>query len=213
MSRARIVMADDHRMVAEGLRSLLEPAYELSEIVEDGRQLVEAALRLQPDVIVADISMPQLNGFDAIVQIRRAGCQAKIIFLTMHCDALYAVRAIRAGASAYVLKQSAGTELLTAIREALAGGTYVAPALADAVSRTLSSEPDQAPAERLLTPRQREVLQLFAEGHSAKIVAGRLQISVRTAENHKAQIMRLLGATSTADLVKCAIRHGLIASS
>ena len=98
MSRARIVMADDHRMVAEGLRSLLEPAYELSEIVEDGRQLVEAALRLQPDVIVADISMPQLNGLDAIVQIRRAGCQAKIIFLTMHCDALYAVRAIRAGA-------------------------------------------------------------------------------------------------------------------
>lgn len=109
MSCARILMADDHRMVAEGLRSLLEPAYELSEIVEDGRQLVEAALRLQPDVIVADISMPQLNGLDAIAQIRRAGCQAKIIFLTMHCDALYAVRAIRAGASAYVLKQSAGT--------------------------------------------------------------------------------------------------------
>ena len=213
MSRARIVMADDHRMLAEGLRSLLEPAYELSEIVEDGRQLVEAALRLQPDVIVADISMPQLNGLDAIVQIRRAGCQAKIIFLTMHCDALYAVRAIRAGASAYVLKQSASTELLTAIREALAGGTYVAPALADAVSRTLSSEPDHASDERLLTPRQREVLQLFTEGHSAKEVAGSLHISVRTAENHKAQIMRLLGATSTADLVQCAIRHGLIASS
>jgi DNA-binding NarL/FixJ family response regulator len=116
MTRSRILMADDHRMVAEGLRGVLEPTYELVDIVADGRQLVEAAQRLQPDVIVADISMPQLNGLDAVVQMRRDGCQAKIVFLTMHCDALYAVRAMRAGASAYVLKQSASTELLTAIR-------------------------------------------------------------------------------------------------
>ena len=211
MTRPRILMADDHRMVAEGLRGVLEPTYELVDIVADGRQLVEAAQRLQPDVIVADISMPQLNGLDAIVQIRRDGCPAKIVFLTMHCDALYAVRAMRAGASAYVLKQSASTELLTAIREALAGRTYVAPALADVVARMLSAGPEQADSDVLLTPRQREVLQLFAEGHSAKQVAKLLQISVRTAENHKAHIMQLLGATSTADLVQCAIRHGLIA--
>ena len=211
MTRPRILMADDHRMVAEGLRGVLEPTYELVDIVADGRQLVEAAQRLQPDVIVADISMPQLNGLDAIVQIRRDGCPAKIVFLTMHCDALYAVRAMRAGASAYVLKQSASTELLTAIREALAGRTYVAPALADVVARMLAAAPEQADTDVLLTPRQREVLQLFAEGHSAKEVAKLLQISVRTAENHKAHIMQLLGTTSTADLVQCAIRHGLIA--
>ena len=211
MTRPRILMADDHRMVAEGLRGVLEPTYELVDIVADGRQLVEAAQRLQPDVIVADISMPQLNGLDAIVQIRRDGCPAKIVFLTMHCDALYAVRAMRAGASAYVLKQSASTELLTAIGEALAGRTYVAPALADVVARMLAAAPEQADTDVLLTPRQREVLQLFAEGHSAKEVAKLLQISVRTAENHKAHITQLLGATSTADLVQCAIRHGLIA--
>ena len=213
MTRPRILMADDHRMVAEGLRGVLEPTYELVDIVADGRQLVEAAQRLQPDVIVADISMPQLNGLDAIVQIRRDGCPAKIVFLTMHCDALYAVRAMRAGASAYVLKQSASTELLSAISEALAGRTYVAPALADVVARMVAAGPDDSSREMLLTPRQREVLQLFAEGHSAKEVAKLLQISVRTAENHKAHIMQLLGATSTADLVQCAIRHGLIASA
>jgi DNA-binding NarL/FixJ family response regulator len=213
MTRPRILIADDHRMVAEGLQGVLEPTYELVDIVADGRQLVEATRRLQPDVIVADISMPQLNGLDAIVQIRRGGCTAKIVFLTMHSDALYAARAMRAGASAYVLKQSASTELLTAIREALAGRTYVAPVLAEVVARMLAAGTEDSSREVLLTPRQREVLQLFAEGHSAKEVAKLLQISVRTAENHKAHVTQMLGATSTADLVQCAIRHGLIASA
>ena len=211
MSRPRILMADDHRMFAEGMRSVLEPAFEVLEIVADGRQLVEAAQRLQPDVIVADISMPQLNGLDAIAQVRHAGCRAKIVFLTMHCDTLYAARAMRAGASAYVLKESASAELLTAIGEALAGRVHVAPALADAVTQILTAGFEDATSDVPLTPRQREVLQLFAEGYSAKEVAKLLQISVRTAENHKAHITRLLGATSTADLVQCAIRHGLIA--
>lgn len=210
MTRPRIVMADDHRMVAEGLRSLLEPAYELIEIVEDGRALVEAALRLQPDVIVADITMPLLNGLDAVEQIRRLGCQAKVIFLTMHKDPLYAARAMRAGASGFVLKHSASTELLSAIREALAGRTYVTPPIAELLERL----PDPAPDSGVpLTRRQREVLQLFAEGHSAKEVAKLLHISTRTAEGHKAQIMDLLGSRSTAELVQCAIRHGLIAPS
>ena len=141
MTRPRILMADDHRMVAEGLRSLLEPAYELVEIVEDGRELVEAAQRLQPDVIVADITMPLLNGLDAVEQIRRLGCQAKVVFLTMHKDALYAARAMRAGASGFVLKHSASAELLTAIHEALAGRTYVTPAIAELLDRL----PDSAP--------------------------------------------------------------------
>ena len=201
-------MADDHRMVAEGLRSLLEPAFELVEIVEDGRQLVEAAKRLLPDVIVADITMPHLNGLDAVEQVRRAGCAAKVVFLTMHKDTMYAVRALRIGASGFVLKHSAGAELVTAIREALAGRTYVTPAIAELIDRLPA---DGGDGDVPLSRRQREVLQLFAEGHSAKEVARILHISVRTAEGHKAQIMGLLGVRSTADLVQCAIRHGLIA--
>ena len=208
MSRARIVMADDHRMVAEGLRSVLEPTYELVAIVEDGRELVEAAQRLDPDLIVADVTMPLLNGLDAVDQLRGLGCQAKVIFLTMHKDVLYAARALRSGASGFVLKHSAPTELLTAIHEALAGRTYVTAAIAE----LLKGSPDQAPDHNvLLTRRQREVLQLFAEGRSAKEVGKLLNISARTAEGHKAQIMSLLGASSTAELVKCAIRHGLVA--
>jgi len=210
MTRPRMLMADDHRMLAEGLRSLLEPTYELVEIVEDGRRLVEAAVRLQPDVIVADVTMPQLNGLDAVEQLRGLGCQAKVVFLTMHKDALYAARALRAGASGFVLKHSASEKLLTAIREALAGRTYVTPAVTELLDRGPHPAPDSGVS---LTRRQREVLQLFAEGQSAKEVASVLRISKRTAENHKAQIMRLLGATSTADLVQCAIRHGLIAAS
>ena len=207
MTRPRILMADDHRMVAEGLRSLLEPACELIEIVEHGQALVEAAQRLQPDVIVADITMPLLNGLDAVEQLRRLGCQAKVVFLTMHKDALYAARAMRTGASGFVLKHSASADLLTAIQEALAERTYVTPAIREVLERLPDPLLD---SDVSLTRRQREVLQLFAEGHTAKEVAKLLHISARTAEGHKVQIMKLLGARSTADLVQCAIRHGLI---
>jgi DNA-binding NarL/FixJ family response regulator len=213
MSRPRILMADDHRMVAEGLRSLLEPTFELVEIVEDGRQLVAAAKRLAPDVIVADISMPELNGLDAVRQLRQAGCKAPVVFLTMHKDPNYAVRAMHAGASGFVLKHSASSELLTAIRESLAGRTYVTPAIAEVMERLTTSRSADAEDGMVLTPRQREVLQLFAEGRSAKEVASVLHISVRTAENHKARIVSRLGATTTTELVQCAIRHGLIAPS
>ncbi len=143
MTRPRILMADDHRMVAEGLRSLLEPACELIEIVEHGQALVEAAQRLQPDVIVADITMPLLNGLDAVEQLRRLGCQAKVVFLTMHKDALYAARAMRAGASGFVLKHSASADLLTAIQEALAGRTYVTPAIRERAGASPGSAPRQ----------------------------------------------------------------------
>ncbi|MGE0760118.1 MAG: response regulator, partial [Pirellulaceae bacterium] len=177
MSRARILIADDHRMLAEGLRSLLEPTYDVVAIVDDGRELVQAALRLQPDVIVADISMPLLNGLDAIEQIRQSGCTAKIICMTMHDDALYAARALRLGASGFVVKHSASTELLAGIREALVGRTYVTPAIAKRLDRLAEATPDR---DVPLTRRQREVLQLFAEGHTAKEVGKILHISVRT---------------------------------
>jgi DNA-binding NarL/FixJ family response regulator len=207
MNRAKILIADDHRIVAEGLRVLLDSEYQLTEIVEDGRQLIEAALRIQPDVIVADVSMPLLNGLDAIEHLRGYGLNAKVIFLTMHSDALYAVRALRVGASGYLLKHSASSELLTAIEEALAGRTYVAPQIVELLERLPDLTSD---SELSLTRRQREILQLVAEGHTARQVAKILHISPRTVEGHRAHIMNLLGARSTADLVQWAIRYGLV---
>ncbi len=209
MNRPRVLLADDHRIVADGLRRILEPDFELVAIVEDGRQLVEAALRLLPDIIVADITMPQLNGLDAVAQLRKAGCSAKVVFLTMHKDASYAVRALQAGASGFVLKHSASEELLVAIRESLSGKTYITPAIADCVQQVSSA---RLPKASLLTPRQREVLQLFAEGRTAKEVASLLHISTRTAENHKARIMSLLGIATSSDLVQYAVRHGIISA-
>ena len=211
MTRARVLLADDHRMVAEGLRSLLEPEFELVEIVEDGRQLIEATERLAPDVIVVDITMPFMNGLDAVEYLRKAGCKAKIVFLTMHRDVTYVTTALQAGASGFVLKNSAGSELLTAMREAMAGRTYITPPLAERLTQ-MSAESGSANQTDLptLTLRQREVLQLFAEGRSAKQVAAALHISSRTVEKHKEHIMAMLQITTTAELVQFAARHGII---
>ncbi|MCU1376844.1 MAG: degU 1, partial [Actinomycetia bacterium] len=164
-------------------------------------------------VIVADISMPSLNGIDAVTQIRRAGVSCKVVFLTMQRDVSYARRAMEAGASGYILKHSALEELVKAIREALRGQTYVTPLIAGELLRSYREE-DPAPADtnHRLTPRQREVLQLFAEGRSAKEVAGLLHISSRTAEYHRASVMRVLGVRSTAELVQYAIRNGIISA-
>ena len=139
MNRPRLLLADDHRIVVEGLRSILGLEYELVGIVEDGRELVEAAKRLDPDVIVADIAMPQLNGLEAVAQLRKEGCQAKVVFLTMHKDATYAAKALEIGASGYVLKHSASTELLTAIRAALLGQTYVTNDIAEGLRRAAAT--------------------------------------------------------------------------
>ena len=211
MTRPRLLLADDHRIVVEGLRNILTPEFELVGIVEDGRELVEMANRLQPDVIVADIAMPRLNGLDAVAQLRQEGCEARVVFLTMHKDATYASKALQMGASGYVLKHSASTELLMAIRVALSGGTYVTSEIAESMRR-LAETRTASLQEPSLTPRQREVLQLFAEGRSAKEVASVLHISTRTAENHKARIMDVLCISTTADLVQYALRHGIIAT-
>lgn len=212
MNRSRVLVADDHRIVAEGLRGILEPTYELVGIVENGRELVDQAMALQPDVIVADITMPLLNGLDAMALLQRQDCRSKFVFLTMHKDVTYAAKALRQGALGYVLKHSASEELLKALQAVLAGEKYVSSEIASGLEGR-DDAVDQIEDLRTLTTRQREVLQLFAEGKSAKEVATNLGISARTAENHKARIMTQLKLHTTSDLVQYAIRHGLIGAS
>ncbi len=208
--RPRVLLADDHKIVSEGLRSLLEPDYELVGTVEDGRALVAAAEKLSPDVIVADISMPLLNGIEAARQLKKANSRAKIVFLTMHPDVTYATRAFEAGASGYVLKHSAASELLTAIREALKGRLYVTPMIAKDVLQFFMDRPQEPRKDDIeLTPRQREVLQLVVEGRSAKEIASILHISTRTVEFHKYRMMEELGLRTNADLIQYAIKHHL----
>ena len=209
--RPRVLLADDHLLVAEALRSLLSPDFDLVGVVEDGRQLIEAAARLRPDVIVADITMPHLNGIDALVRLREQGDSTPVVFLTMHKDATFARRALEAGAAGFVLKHSASVELITAVRAALDGKTYLTPQLAGEVLETMRQGPERAADPvSTLTARQREVLQLVAEGRSAKEIARSLSISVRTVEYHKYQLMETLGLHTTAELIHFALKHGLV---
>jgi DNA-binding NarL/FixJ family response regulator len=211
MSRKRVLLADDHRMVAEGLRGILTPEFELAGIVENGRMLVEAAKNLRPDVIVADIGMPELNGIDAMEPLRDHNQDVRVVFLTMHREVAYARRALEAGASGYVLKHSASEELVMAIRAALDDQTFISPAIAGEVIESMRRDPDLSmdPVSSL-TPRQREVLQLLAEGKSAKEAASVLGISARTVEFHKYEIMQVLGIHNNAELVHFAIKHGIV---
>jgi DNA-binding NarL/FixJ family response regulator len=211
MNRPRILIADDHQILAEGLRGLLEPEFEVVGVVANGRELVAAAKKHRPDLIVADITMPSLNGIDAAVQLHDMGVNAKVVFLTMHRDVAYARQAMEAGAAGFVLKHSVASELVTAVREALRGRTYVTPMMAGELFQSYH-EGDSRPydAGHRLTARQREVLQLVAEGRSAKEVAAVLKISIRTAEAHKAHIFEALGLQNTAELVQYAIRNGII---
>jgi DNA-binding NarL/FixJ family response regulator len=211
MSKPRILIADDHPILAEGLRGLLEPEFEVVGVVTDGRELVAGARKHKPDVIVADITMPRLNGIEAAMQLRELGVPAKVVFLTMHRDVAYARLAIEAGAAGFVLKHSLAAELVTAVREALRGQTYVTPMIAGELLQSYRGRGSgtRTPAQQL-TGRQREVLQLFAEGQSAKEVAAELKISIRTAEAHKAHILEALGIRTTAELVQYAIRNRII---
>ncbi len=214
MSKTKVLLADDHTIVAEGLRSLLEGEFEFVGAVGDGRALLDAAQRLNPDVIVADISMPMLNGLDAARQLKRNGATAKIVFLTMHAEAQLAAEAFRAGASGYLLKSSAGEELVTAIHEVVKGRAYVTPLITKDVLSFLmdSGRQPEEPAVKL-TPRQREVLQLVAEGRTMKEIASILNISVRTVESHKYEMMEALGLQTNAELVQYAIKIGLVSVS
>jgi len=211
MKKPRVLLADDHKIVIEGLKSLLRDEFEIVGSVEDGRALVEQASTLYPDVIVADISMPQLNGIEAARQIKKIDKNIKIVFLTMHQDATYAANAFEAGASGFVLKHSASSELIRAIREAIKGRTYVTPLIAGDLIYTYQE--GGSPEKNLfkkISPRQREVLQLLAEGKSAKEIASILNISTRTVEFHKYRMMEQLNIKTSAELVRYAIKHGII---
>jgi DNA-binding NarL/FixJ family response regulator len=211
MNRPRILIADDHQILAEGLRGLLEPEFEVVGVVANGRELVAAAKKHRPDLIVADVTMPSLNGIDAAVQLHDMGVNSKVVFLTMHRDVAYARQAMAAGAAGFVLKHSVASELVTAVREALQGRTYVTPMIAGELFHSYH-DGESRPHEQWhrLTARQREVLQLCAEGRSAKEVAAVLHISIRTVEAHKAHLLAALGLQNTAELVQYAIRNGII---
>ncbi|MCY4633300.1 MAG: response regulator transcription factor [Acidobacteria bacterium] len=208
--RPRVLLADDHTLVLEGLRRLLEDRCELVGMVEDGRALVEAAPKLSPDIVLLDISMPLLNGLDAARRLRTLVPDTRIIFLTMHADPTYASEAFDAGAAGYLLKRSAASELNVAIATVLAGRKYLTPLItSDALRASVPRSVAVPPTLGRLTPRQREVLQLVAEGHTAKDIAARLGISVKTVEFHKAGIMDRLGVRTASELTKYAVAHGV----
>ena len=208
--RPTVILADDHGVVREGLATVLKDHdFDVVESVADGHQLMEAAQRLRPDVIVSDISMPPgMSGLDVLSRLKAEHVDSKVILLTMHNDADLAARATRAGAAGFLLKHSAGDELVTAIHQVLQGGVYLAPSLTKGVMERLTAPAAQTPPP--LTPRQIDVLRLILEGRRMKEVAAALDLSARTVETHKYEMMRVLGVSSTAELVKYAVEHRLI---
>ena len=210
MKRPRILLADDHKLMAEALQHMLQSDFDVVGIVSDGRALIKAAAELKPELVVVDIGMPLLNGLDAADQLKALHPAIKVIFLTQNREPRFAVDAFRRKASGYLLKDSAVSELTTAIREVLDGRSYVSPLIAEGmITHALNLEPGDS-GLRALSPREREVLQLLAEGKSMKEVASVLDISPRTVEFHKYRVMELLGVKTNAELVQYAIKHGLI---
>lgn len=212
MKKPRVLMADDHSLILAGLRKLVEEECEVVGMVEDGRALVEAAQKLRPDLILLDIAMPLLNGLEAARQLRTLAPESKLIFLTMQASPTYATEAFQAGASGYLLKRSAASELRLAIKSVLQGQHYLTPLLTKEVLESVlnpSTGERGKPISQALTPRQREVLQLVTEGHGTKEIATILNVSVKTVEFHKSRIMQQLDLHTTADLTKYAIAHGI----
>jgi DNA-binding NarL/FixJ family response regulator len=213
MKHATVLIADDHSVVVEGLRRILgRSEFEVVGVAYDGHALVEAAAQLQPDVIITDVAMPLLNGIDAAREIHKQNRKPKIVFLSMHSEVAYVTAALAAGASGYLLKSAAGEELINAIRDALNGRIYISKALATSVERAREIRPTNARnAVDLLTHRQREVLQLLAEGRQVKEIAAILDLSPKTVEFHKYRIMDLLGVRTVADLTRYAVKRGIVA--
>jgi len=210
MGRIKILLADDHTLICSLLKDLLEPEYEVVGIVSNGRELLKAAGSLHPDVALVDIAMPSLNGLDAGRRLKKEHPRIKLIYLTMNNDVEYAREALQAGASGFVLKNAQSSILLQAIREALRGGSYVAPEIKRAMSEIFMRDPKAVDRPQHLTDRQREVLQMLAEGRSLQEIAITLHISYRTVRFHKVRLMEELGISKNAELVKYAMKHGMI---
>ncbi len=210
MNKPTIILADDHAMIAEAFRNLLEPQYAVVATVHDGRTLLETALQVKPDIVVIDVGMPVLNGLAAGQQLKQKLRRVKLIYLTMNEDPDLAAEALRTGASAYLLKSSAASELLKSIHEVLRGGTYVTPKVKKGIEESFIRSNRPKVAEKKLTPRQVEVLQLLAEGKSMKEVGSVLSLTARTVAFHKYRIMEVLNVRSNAELIQYAIRNSLI---
>jgi len=210
MKRPRVLLADDHQMLADALKSVIEPRCEVVGIVSDGRALLEAAAKLQPDIVVLDIGMPQLNGLDAGRLLKHSLPNVKLIFMTMLVDPYLVGESFRAGASAFLLKEAAASELTQAIDQVLKSGTYVTPRAAEGLTNISLRDPKDREHAPEPTPRQRQVIQLLAEGRSMKEVASELKITTRTVAGHKYAVMELLQLKTNADLVQYAIEHGII---
>ena len=210
MRRPRILLADDHQMLLDGLKRVLEPRCDVVGTASNGRALLESAAKLQPEVIVLDIGMPQLNGLDAARHLKRTMPKVKLIIMTMNEEPDLVGEAFRAGASAFLLKQAAAFELTDAIEKVLKGGSFVTPSAAEGQAKISLREPKNREHSAEPTPRQREVIQLLAEGHSMKEVASSLNITKRTVAAHKYAVMELLQLKTNADLVQYAIRHRII---
>jgi DNA-binding NarL/FixJ family response regulator len=213
MTRIRILLADDHTLFCNLLRDLLEPEYEVVGSVSDGRELLKAAASLRPDVVLVDIGMPSLNGLDAGRRLKQTHPHLKLIYLTMNNNVEYAREALQAGASAFVLKNSQSSHLLQAIRDALRGVPYVAPEIRRALNEIFVRNPKAVDRPQHLTDRQREVLQMLAEGRSLREIANLLKISYRTVRFHKVRIMEELGLSKNAELIRYAMKHGMISSA
>ncbi len=210
MTRPRVLLADDHRFLREAFAQMLAPTCEVVGTVADGRALLQAAPELRPDIVVLDIAMPLLNGLDAARQLQQLMPQVKIIFLTVSEDPDLAAEAFRCGASGYLLKNSAASELTLAIEEAMHGRSYVTPQATQGMVRNLLHAPRIAKTASDLSTRQREVLQLLAEGHTMKDIARTLKITSRTVAFHKYSMMEELGIKSSAELVQFAIKHHVV---
>jgi DNA-binding NarL/FixJ family response regulator len=211
MKKPRILLADDHVLVTDALKSMLEPMYDVVGTACDGRSLLEMAERLQPDLIVVDVGMPQLNGLDATRQIKRLFPKVKVIIVTMNEDSDLVGEAFRAGASGYLLKHSAAHELLQAMQEVLKGASYLSPRITGgAVSALLRGTDAGSEKARELTTRQREVIQLLAEGRSMKEIADILTISLRTVAAHKYRVMEMLEIKTNAELYHYAVKHRIV---
>ena len=209
MKRTRVLLADDHPLTLEGLRTFLDHHVDCVGAVADGRAVVEAARRLRPELIILDITMPLLNGIDAARQIRESQPEVKLLFVTMHVNPAYLEAALNVGATGYVLKSAAREEILKAIDSVMKGNIYVTPSLSSESLQQFSN-PSEAAAAIHLSEREREVLQLIAEGRAAKEMAHILHISMKTIDFHRANIKRKLGLQTTAELTKYALEQGLI---